>query len=680
MIKPSWPPGPPKADRRNVLLSGGLIVLVVFAAYRNSLSGPFILDDTGSIASNPTIRHLWPIWRTLSPPNGGLTVSGRPVLNFSLALSYALGGSAVPVYHIFNIAIHALATLTLFGLVHQTLERTRTTFKCRQGPAQAGFFKGSDPRSSLLLALCIALLWGVHPLQTEAVTYIVQRAESLMGLFYLLTLYCFVRGVKGGDGLEREARNSVFWHPIAVLCCLLGMATKEVMVSAPLMVLLYDRTFFAGTFAEAWKKRRLLYLGLAATWVLLGCLVISTGGNRGGSIGFGVGVSWPAYWLTQFKAITRYLSLTFWPHPLVFDYGTFWIKSLSQIVVSGSVVVILLAAAVFSFWRRPGLGFFGAWFFTILGTTSVPPGTTQMIVEHRMYLPLAAVITLAVIGLYKLIGRVSLIAFLALAAGCALLTAARNRDYKSEVTIWADVVRKCPDNSRAHGSLGHALAATGRQTEAIAEYQKALYLNPTDSIAHNDFGVALASLGRWTEAMKQYEAALRIRPAYMQAHDNMGAALLKRGKSAQAIMQFVEAVKYNPDSADAHLHLADALAQIGRPNDAIAQYREALRYDPDDALPHNNWGTVLSQMGQTNEAISQYREAIRLQPDFAEAHCNLGTALLKIGQPEQAAVQYQEALRLDPHLAEARVILAQLKKKADQKGAALGPPTPSPSR
>ncbi|MES1167228.1 MAG: hypothetical protein ABUL68_04430, partial [Pseudomonadota bacterium] len=247
------------ASRRSIFLGGGCIVLAAFEAYFNSFSVPFIFDDAASIAQNSTIRHLSQLGNVLSgPPWGALTVNGRPLLNLTLALNYALGGLAVGGYHGVNLAIHILAGLTLFGIVRRTLQQARLA--------------GRFGEAALPLALCVALIWTLHPLQTEAVTYVVQRAESQMGLLYLLTLYAFIRGAA-------SARPEK-WYALSVLCCALGMMAKEVMVSAPLMVLLYDRTFVAGSFGRAWRERWRWYGGLAATWLVLGWLMLGPG-SRG---------------------------------------------------------------------------------------------------------------------------------------------------------------------------------------------------------------------------------------------------------------------------------------------------------------------------------------------------------------------------------------------------------------
>jgi hypothetical protein len=382
----------PRLRRWPIPAAAVAICLAVFAAYHNSFSGPFVFDDEPAVLDNPTIRQLWPVWRPLLPP-AEMTVSGRPLANLTLAVNYALSGTGTWSYHAFNLLVHMLAALTLFGIVRRTLLRVHgrpmpsrgeepgksaPTPVSNRGPRPAPV-PATGPRSDdpTFLALAIALLWALHPLQTEAVTYVVQRVESLMSLLFLLTLYCFIRSI----GSPRPR----IWQGCAIAACLLGAATKEVIAVAPVLVLLYDRTFIAGSFAAAWRQRWRVHLALAFTWVVIAALVASTGWDRNGTSGFDVGISPSAYWLTQFEAVARYLWLSFWPHPLVFEYGTFWVHQAAAALPYAVVVVPLAVATLVALWRWPVPGFLGAWFFGILAPTSVMPGRIQMIVEHRMY-------------------------------------------------------------------------------------------------------------------------------------------------------------------------------------------------------------------------------------------------------------------------------------------------------
>lgn len=603
---------PRRADWR-LAACGVILAAAAAAVYARTFSVPFLLDDVTSIGDNPTIRHLATAFR----PPASATVSGRPLLNLSFAVNYAISGTAVWSYHALNLAIHILAGLTLFGIVRHTL-------RLRSGQALVS-------NDATLVAFAAALFWTLHPLQTESVTYVVQRAESLMGLFYLLTLYCFIRGIcaeRADAGGPRVRRASWGWFVLSVLSCLLGMATKEVMVSAPLIVLLYDRTFAAGSFREAWRRHRGLYLALAATWVLLIALVASTGWDRGGTAGFDVGVSPLTYWLTQFQAVSRYLWLSVWLHPLIFEFGPVRIDWWGDVILGALVVVPLALATLLALRRWAVWGFAGAWFFLILAPSSVMPGTLQMVVEHRMYLPLAAVMAPVAIGIHAAVRRRSWIVFAVLAAGLGILAVRRNEDYRTEVALWRDTVAKRPDNERAHYNLGVVLAQTpGGLPEAVAEYEQAVRLQPDYFEAHSNMATVLTRMpGRLPEAATQFEAALRLRPDSAQTRNNLGAVL----------------------------------AQMpGRLNDAIAEYQEALRLKPDFAEAHDNLGLALAQMpGRLADAVREHRAALRLRPDYAPGWHDLGAALFHLGDLPAAAAAFREEVRLSPNDPSARQALA----------------------
>ena len=682
-------------SRGAVFLAGGLLVLAVLVAYGKSLSSPFIFDDYPAIMDNPTIRHLGSAW---SPPHNGSAVASRPLINFSLAVNYALGGFDVRGYRAMNLAIHMLAALTLFGIVRRTF---------RQPLLRDRFAEEAMP-----LAFIVALLWAVHPLQTESVTCVVQRTESLMGLFYLLTFYCFIRGAEDRyqasgirhQGKEFKTQNpevigplpSCLWPLASVFFCFFGMASKEVMVSAPLMVLLYDRTFIAGTFREALKRRGRWYAGLACTWLLLGYLVAGGGGNRGEAAGFGLGVTPWTYALTQCQAIIHYLKLSVWPHPLILDYGVKVVPHLVDVLPKALMVVLLVLATILGVWRRPALGFFWAWFFVILApSSSVVPLVMQTEAEHRMYLPLASIVVLAVVGLYVLVGRRALYAGVGLAVLLTWLTLRRNEDYRSALLIWTDTVDKQPDNARAHNNLGYELYKLGRLTEAIGHYHEALRLEPNDASEHynlatalfqtgqpseaiqefgqalqlgfddaglrNNFGLALVQLGRIEEAMEQYEAALRLDANNAAVHNNLGNVLLQMGRGPEASQQFEAALRIDPHYAEAYINLGTVSAQNGQMDKAVQCFREAVRLKPDYADAHFNLGIILFHLGQVDEAIGQYQAVLRLKPDDIQAHSYLGEALAKTGRIPEAIRQFGEVLRLKPGETDTLEVLQKLR-------------------
>ena len=579
-----------------------LIVAAGLLAYLNSFAGPFIFDDAQSIQENPTIRHLWPIWQTLSPP-AAVGVGGRPVVNLSLAINYAFGGMGVWGYHALNLTVHILSALVLFGVVRRTW----------LWPV----FRERFVTTGCYLAVVIAVIWAVHPLQTEAVTYVTQRAELLMGLFYLLTLYCFIRGA--------EPQGSGAWFALSVVVCALGMASKEVMVSAPLIVLLYDRTFVAVSFRDAWRRRWPLYAGLAGTWLLLGYLMTDIH-SRG--IGYDLGITWWAYALTECRVIVHYLWLAVWPHPLVFDYGgaEIIIRQPAEAAPYALILLLLVAATAVGLKRRSTLGFVGACFFGILApVSSVVPVANQPMAEHRMYLPLAAVVVLVVLGVQALLGRRTVVVVV-LAIGLGFLTVRRNEDYRSEFAIWEDTVAKRPKNGRAHYNLGVVLQQVGRVQDAIGQYEQALRLKPEMVEAHNNLGKALLAVGRVSDAIEQYELALRLKPDSAETHYDLAVALRQAGEIEDAIGHYKRAVSIDPDYLEAHSNLGIVLWQEGKLDDAIEQFGQALRVKPDSAETHNNLGVALAMKGSTEEAIAHFSAALRIRPDFMDAARNLQAA------------------------------------------------------
>jgi tetratricopeptide (TPR) repeat protein len=634
-------------------MSGAVIAAAAVLIYSKSISFPFLYDDDSAIVNNATIRHFgtafWP------PPN--TTVAGRPSLNLSFALNYAISGAAWS-YHAFNLTIHILAGLTLFGIVRRTL-----ALRARE--------------ANTAMAFSVALLWTVHPLHTEAVTYICQRAESLMGLLYLLSLYCFTRGVQAEERPRFSTRSlQARWFSMSVTACAIGMGTKEVMVSAPLIVLLYDRTFVSGNFRDAWRQRRLFYTALASTWLILAYLVFTTTGRRG-TFGLPPEVASWRYALTQLVAVVHYLKLSFWPHPLVFDYGTELYRPSLQILPYAIVVIALVAATIWALVKRPAEGFLGFCFFAILApSSSIVPVAIEPLAEHRMYLALIPIVMLVVQGIYRGLGHGALMTCLVLSVGLSWATWQRNDSYRTNESLWADTVAKRPDNERAHYNLGWVFnQLPGRKKEAVAQYEEALRLKPDLVDAHyNLANLYYAMPGRINDAVAQYEEALRLKPDLLEAHFNLARAL--SGMPARlndAVTQYEEALRLQPDNAKAHDNLGGLLSVIpGRLNEAIAQFKTALRLQPDSADTHYNFGCVLAQMpGRLDDASAEFEEALRLRLDFFAARCNLGNVFSRMpGHLDGAVEQYKEALRLQPDSAEVHFnlgyVLLQLPGQLDE--------------
>ena len=615
----------------------GVIVLIAagFAAYANSFSVPFLLDDTVSILDNASLRHLGRLGDVLTPPEDA-GVGGRPFANLSFAINYAIGGNEVRGYHLVNLGIHLVAALVLLGLVRRILAgRTFATLVREELRAP--------------LALIVALLWLLHPLQTEAVTYLSQRTESLMGLCYLGTLYALVR--------LAETRSSR-WFAVAVIVCAGGMATKEVMITAPVMALLFDRTFVAGSFRAAWRQRRWFYLGLAATWLVL---VFHLSGITHRGVTYET-VTWWRYALIECGALLHYLRLAVWPSPLIFDYGPDLSAAITDLIAPAVVVGALMVSVAVALWRRPVLGFVGAWFFVLLApTSSFIPIAAQPVAEHRMYLPLAALIGAIAFAAGTRWGRNALVALAAAAVLGGLLTHQRNADYQTAAGLWRDTLAKRPNNSRAHAALGEVLLRQNELPAALAELNTALQLEPNDAKAHNNLATVLQDTGHADEAIAHYRASVRLEPNSASTHYNLGNALLALGRPAEAIISLQRAVALEPTLAVAHGGLGNALVAGGRAPEAAAHYEEALRLDPGLAAVHFAFANLLAGTKRFADAIPHYEATLRAYPDSPEAHFNLATMFALTGHWGDATSHYETTLRLKPDFPGARENLAKLR-------------------
>jgi len=563
-----------------VLVAAGVLV------YANSLTGPFIFDDAHGITENPSIRQLWPIWDTLvAPPGSGM--AGRPVVNLTFAINYALGGWNVVGFHLVNLAIHLLAGLVLFGALRRAVKSDR-------------------------LAFVAALIWLVHPVLTESVVYISQRTEMLMGLFLVLTFYCFLRSLDSG---HRQR-----WEIAAIVACGLGMGSKEVMAVAPVLVLAYDYVFVTGSWKDSLRQRRILYMGLAATWVMLpflvgGVSVITKMGHTGEF------TPW-AYAKIQCTILVHYLRLCFWPQPLLLDYAA-WprVDSVWGIVPQGVLILGLVAASLWGTWRRHWWGFLGLWFFLILApTSSFLPLGTEVGAERRLYMPLIAVVLLVVVGARELLRErqpLAVIVVLVVTSVFGVLTWQRNNVYASSVAIWSDTVAKTPGNARAHNNLANALTTVGRDDEAEKHYRLALEGDPSDWKTWYNFAGLLAKAGKLDEAVEGYRRALMFNPTDANTFLNVGVALAKLGKFSEALRCFENVTTLTPQSASGYYNLGFTLAKMQRYADAVPRFREALELQPDSATILYGLGNALAQSGQTNDARRYLAEAARIDPKSA---------------------------------------------------------------
>ncbi len=545
-------------------------------AYGRGIRTPFVFDDS-LIAENASIRQLWPLIGDaenrgpLNPPND-LPTSGRPLVNFSLAINYAIGGLNSTSYHVFNLVMHCLSALLLMAIVRQILQLERF------GERFAAVGDG--------LAFLTALV-GLHPLQIETVVYVTQRTELMVGLCYFATFYASLRYWSAGDSSRR------IWLALAVVASLAGMACKEVMVTAPVLILLFERTFIAGSFRGAWRNSWQLYAGLFATWLLL--IWLNYAGPRSETAGFHLGVPAYAWWFTQAKAIWIYARLVVWPWPMLIHYAMPYLQTVGQAwpwLVATLLLVILILVLL---WRRRPAGYVGAWVLLILSPTLVVPIVTEVIAERRMYLPLAAILTFVVVGSYGWLLQwaekrresedksmqfgggaalaVEMVGVVVLAAIWMLVDVRRTGAYQDAIELWHEVAIAQPEDHIAFTNWGSALLAAEKFQEAADVLKHAIELKPDAYLTHDDLGAAYFNLGRYREAVDEHQLALQYKPNYPEALNNLGISLLKLGSTQEAIARLKEAIQFKPRYSEAYYNLGQAQTST----DDLAAAKESLQ-------------------------------------------------------------------------------------------------------
>jgi tetratricopeptide (TPR) repeat protein len=617
------------------------LVAIACVAYHNSLWGPFIFDDVMNIRNNFQLRRLWPIWETMWGPLG-TGVAGRPVVQLSFALHYALHGLTVTGYHVTNLALHVATALVLYAVLRRTLTSPR--------------LEPHFGRDASFLSFLAAVVWQVHPLLSDSVTYLSGRTEILGALFMLLTLYGAIRARASTTFRGRRA-----WQATAVVSCALGTGCKEILVAAPFLVFLYEWLFTSAPVAAGPRPARLsprgeredaqgvalrlgvlFYLALFATLALIPFNLYMANFHRSALVTQEHMSSWQ-YLKIQSEVLVLYLRLSLWPHPLIIDYaGWPTDRTLVQVLPSAAVIVALLMATIYLIARRRSAGYAGAWFFLILApTSSLLPLPTEIATERRMYLPLMGIVALVVLGLNRLIARLRANSFgprmtdAAVATAAVLLpvvgaeiyrTVVRNEMYKDPIALWTDVVQRRPMNPRAYDNLAYEYNGVGRFDKAKAAWQKAVELNPGNYIGLNNLATMYMKDGNDGEAIARLEAALRVKPDYASPHFNLGRIAYNHGDFATAERELREALRLQ-DDRDNRVLLAKILIAQDNAAEAEALARSAVRMDPASLSAHDALALALARGGKAREALAESVAVAQASPEDPEYQSHLAWLL-----------------------------------------------------
>lgn len=610
------PRAPLPAIRRWIVLA---VAAATTLAYLPALNAPFVMDDVLGISSNPTALGFG---SPFVPPKN-LPVSGRPVVNVTLAVNHALnnllgvdqrrdpdGKYKAVTYRLFNLLFHLCTGALLFGVLRRAIREKTIPDDWR-------------PLADSIAGMVCAL-WLLHPIQSEVLNYIVQRTEALASLFYVLTLYCSIRA---WDAATDNTR--VRWYAGAVIAAVLGVGSKEIAVSAPLAVLLYDRAFRL----ESWKALRTAANGRARFYAALAVATVSAFalfslGGRGESAGFNLGVAWYDYLYTQCWAITHYLILVVWPSALTIDYGTKLITGSRGL--PGAILLTALAALVIRAWRKlPQLGWFafiGALFFILLApSSSVVPIPTEIAAERRIYLALVSVLVLLVVGaewsrrrfVTAISQRQLWMGFSVIAAALAITTANRSHTYSTSELLWRDAVSKMPVNPRAWDNLGTALYREGplHYAEAEAAFREAMKSDSTCHFGCAQLALVEAAQGRLADAKALLDKTLANDSTNAPVERTLALVLMKMGMFDEALPHLKNVATRFPTQQHLLL-LGVAELSVRHQMDAINVFATASRMYP-QSPEIGQLGASLYNVGRSDEALPHLKElAINLAEEL----------------------------------------------------------------
>jgi Flp pilus assembly protein TadD len=485
----------------------------------------------------------------------------------------------------------------------------------------------------------VAALFALHPLHVESVAWVAERKDVLSTLFWMLTMWAYVRYVEC-RGTKR--------YLLILLSVALGLMAKPMLVTLPFVLLLLDfwplARFRLDKSAEEkeartglvsrFKEKKALFFRLvwekAPLFALAGASSVATflAQRVGGAV-----VAWDKFPLNirvtnALASYVKYMVKMIWPTDLAFFYPHPGANLLTwQIVGAGVLLLCITVLIVRAALQRPYLIMGWLWYLgTLVPVIGLVQVGGQAMADRYTYVPLIGLFIIIAWGIPELVGKWKhKRVFLAISSTAVLIGLM--------VCTWLQV---------------------GTWRNSVALFEHALSVSPQNHVAHNNLGLELAKEGKTKEAVYHYSEAVRIRPTYDGAHNNLGHILQRQGRLAEADVHLREALRLNPKSAAAHNNLGIVLERQGRLEEAISHYNEALRLKPDHVKAYNNLGIALARQGRLEEAILRFSEALRINPNLAETHNNLGIALVQQGKLEEAIFHFSEAVRIKPDYEQAK--------------------------
>ena len=638
------------------------LVLLIVLVYGNTFLNTFHFDDIPSILEKPWIRGLDKI------PEFIFSFFQRPLVILSFNLNYSISQFEVWSYHIFNILFHIVATLLVYKLVQQIIffleiKWNRNTFSLFSWP----YFT--------------ALIFALHPLSTQSVTYISSRSSILATIFYILTLNFFFKGF-----YERQfnGKTGVIYFLGSFLFFLLGGLTKEIIITLPGALFIFHFYFI-------WEKSFTKWISVNGKWVLLLLMPILAVVGYKQIIGEGflsaseAKLSSSSWLLTQTSVVPfEYFRKYLFPFNLNLDVNfpilINWLNPKNWLGLFSLGIIIIIWVRISAgiekktYWEmeKRCAGFGLAWIFlTLLPTSSFIP-LLDAVMEHRTYLPLVG-FALVVASIFswvyltclklsqkKVLGfsmHLGIILFLIL---FSLIAIDRNKVWKDEFTLWTDAKHKSPGLIRPYNNLGQAYDKIGNYDQAIIEFQQALSINPNYFFGLNNLGNIYGKQRKYEEAINYFRKALIQKPDYSPAHYNIARAYHLVGKRQDAIMAYRKAIQYNPYFEQAFYNLAYLSMELRNFDESIENFNKFIKMQPNHSKAHFGLGNAMMMKGKLDLAMLEYRISGKLDPKFALPYMNMANIQMQIKNIPAAIKNYQKALKIKPDMASIHLSLGMI--------------------
>lgn len=624
-----------------VELSALAVIFVLGALlYSNTMHAEFHLDDYREIVDNhlihqfPDLKSVWAASQT------------RFIPYLTLAVNYWIHGKSVEGYHAVNLIFHLLNVYLVWTLL-------RLLWNCRQFSLQ----NLTGPEAPLWLLFGCSLIFMVHPLQTQAVIYVIQRSSLIVSFFYLASLTAYVRF---------RLTNSRMFYGISLLTGISAMFCKQNAVTLPLAVCFVESVFFSnGQNLKTVLKRSLpffilllplLFLYTARRWA-------EPGTYETHPPGFEV-LSRYDYFLTQINVIRTYWRLLVWPAGQNIDHDY---PAAPGFLDFGLIASFALHALIFLFAirfrkRYPFAAFGALWFYLTLAVESSVIPLMDLMFEHRLYLPMAGICLIIFEFLrhipWRFVRPALLIAIIAVLCG---LTYSRNQIWRDGISLWEDAVRKSPGKLRAYYNLAFQYGAKGEYGKAVRMAKKAVALHPEDSRAYLTLAVTAAHLGDTDEEIAAYEKAFSLGVADnpMKYINNLGLAYDRKQNFSKAVKMFEKAIEVNPGYPGSYNNLGVVYSRMGQFDQALRSFEKAINLHPRFAEPYHNQGQTLLQQGEVDRAIELCQKAIQLKPNYPDAYNTLGVAYGMKGDWARMIEYCEKAIFYNPQYVQAHMNLVE---------------------